>query len=100
MPTPSVSVPQMTFSSPAWASVSTSRRYLGSMPGVVHADAVPHQPGQGLAEARREPEVADQVGDGVLLRPAADVDAHQRLRLLQGRRLREVHDVDGRLAGG
>ncbi len=32
MPTPRVSVPQMTFSSPACASVSTSRRYLGSMP--------------------------------------------------------------------
>ena len=32
MPTPSVSVPQMTRSSPAWASVSTSRRYFGSMP--------------------------------------------------------------------
>ena len=32
MPTPRVSVPQMTFSSPAWVSVSTSRRYLGSMP--------------------------------------------------------------------
>ena len=32
MPTPRVSVPQMTLSSPAWASVSTSRRYLGSMP--------------------------------------------------------------------
>jgi hypothetical protein len=32
MPTPRVSVPQMTFSSPAWVRVSTSRRYLGSMP--------------------------------------------------------------------
>ena len=32
MPTPRVSVPQMTFSSPAWARVSTSRRYLGSIP--------------------------------------------------------------------
>ncbi len=32
MPTPSVSVPQMTLSSPACASSSTSRRYLGSMP--------------------------------------------------------------------
>ena len=32
MPTPRVSVPQMTFSSPAWASCSTSRRYLGSIP--------------------------------------------------------------------
>ena len=32
MPTPRVSVPQMTLSRPAWASCSTSRRYLGSMP--------------------------------------------------------------------
>jgi hypothetical protein len=32
IPTPRVSVPQITFSSPAWASVSTSRRYLGSIP--------------------------------------------------------------------
>ena len=32
MPTPRVSVPQMTLSCPACASVSTSRRYLGSMP--------------------------------------------------------------------
>ena len=32
MPTPRVSVPQMTASSPAWARVSTSRRYFGSIP--------------------------------------------------------------------
>ncbi len=32
MPTPRVSVPQMTFSRPACASCSTSLRYLGSMP--------------------------------------------------------------------
>ena len=32
MPTPRVSVPQMTFSRPACASCSTRRRYLGSMP--------------------------------------------------------------------
>ena len=32
MPTPRVSVPQMTLSSPVWASCSTSRRYLGSIP--------------------------------------------------------------------
>ena len=32
IPTPRVSVPQMTFSSPAWASCSTSRRYFGSIP--------------------------------------------------------------------
>ena len=72
---------------------------LGQHAGVVHADAVPHQPGQGLAEAGREPEVADHVGDGVLLRPGAHVHAHQRLRLLQRGRLGEVHDVDRRLVG-
>ena len=32
MPTPRVSVPQMILSSPAWASCSTSLRYLGNMP--------------------------------------------------------------------
>ena len=32
MPTPRVSVPQMTLSRPAWASCSTSRRYFGSIP--------------------------------------------------------------------
>ena len=32
IPTPSVSVPQITLSRPAWASCSTSRRYFGSMP--------------------------------------------------------------------
>ena len=32
MPTPSVSVPQMTLRWPSWASRSTSSRYFGSMP--------------------------------------------------------------------
>jgi hypothetical protein len=32
IPTPRVSVPQMTLRSPAWASFSTRRRYFGSMP--------------------------------------------------------------------
>ncbi len=32
MPTPRVSVPQMSLSRPAWARVSTRRRYLGSIP--------------------------------------------------------------------
>ncbi len=32
MPTPRVSVPQMTVSRPAWARVSTRRRYFGSIP--------------------------------------------------------------------
>ena len=100
MPTPSVSVPQMTLSSPACASCSTSRRYFGSMPGVVHADAVLHQPGQRLAEAGAEPEAADQLGDPVLLLAGADVDAGQRLRPLERGGLGEVHDVDRRLVGG
>ena len=32
MPTPRVSVPQITLSSPDWAKVSTNRRYFGSIP--------------------------------------------------------------------
>ena len=42
---------------------------LRQHPGVVHADAVPHQPGQRLAEAGGEPEAADRLGDRVLLAP-------------------------------
>ena len=66
---------------------------------VVHADAVPDQPRQRLAEARGEPEVADQAGDRVLLRAGAHVDAHQRLRLLDRGGPGEVHHVDRRLLG-
>src|SRR5208283_5370785 len=36
----------------------------GQQVGVMDADAVPDQPGQGLAEAGREPEFADQVSYG------------------------------------
>ena len=43
---------------------------------------------------------ADQVGDRLLVLLRGDVDAHQRLRPLHGRGLREVHDVDRRLVGG
>src|SRR5699024_6732016 len=67
---------------------------------VVHADAVPDQPRQRFTESCREPESADHLGDGVLLRPAADVDAAQRLGTLDGGSLREVHDVDRRLTTG
>ena len=72
---------------------------LGQHAGVVHADAVAHQPGQRLAEAGGEPEVADRLGDRVLLGPGGQVDARQRLRPLQRRGLGEVHDVDRRLLG-
>ena len=100
MPTPRVSVPQMTFSSPACASVSTSRRYFGSMPAWctpmpcrTSRDSVLPKPG-----ANRK--LPDQLGDRVLLGPAAHVDAHQRLGLLDRRGLGEVHDVDRRLVRG
>ena len=69
---------------------------LGQHPRVVHADSVPHQPRQGAPEPSGEPEVADQVGDRVLLSAGADVQAHQRLGLLDRRRLGEMHDIDGR----
>jgi hypothetical protein len=99
MPTPRVSVPQMTLSRPAWASVSTSRRYFGSMPAWctpmpcrTSRDSVLPKPGG-------EPEVADGLGDRVLLLAGAHVDAHQRLRALQRGGLGEVHDVDRRLVG-
>ena len=97
MPTPSVSVPQMTLSSPACARRSTSRRYFGSRPGVVHAHPAAHEPRERLAEPGGEAEVADQLGDAVLLLAGAQVGAHQLLGPLDGRRLGEVHDVDGRL---
>ena len=67
---------------------------LGQHAGVVHADPVPHVAGEIAAELGGEAEVADQVGDLVLLLARAHVDAHQRLRPLHGLRLREVHDVD------
>jgi hypothetical protein len=69
------------------------------MPGVVDADAVADQPRQRLAEAGGEAEVADRLGDRVLLLAGADVDAHERLRLLDGRGLGEVDDVDRRAVG-
>ena len=73
---------------------------LGQHAGVVHADAVPYVTGEVLAELGGEAEVADQLGDLVLLLARAHVDAHQRLRPLDGLRLGEVHDVDRGLLGG
>ncbi len=73
---------------------------LRQHPGVVYADAVTDQAGQRLAEPGGEPEVADELGDPVLLGAGADVDAHQRLSPLDRGLLGEVHDVDRRLAAG
>ena len=72
---------------------------LGQHPGVVHPDAVAHQPRQRRAECGGEPEPADQFGDRRLLLLAAHIDAHQGLGPLQGGLLGEVHDVDRGLFG-
>ena len=100
MPTPRVSVPQMTFSSPAWASCSTSRRYFGSIPAWctpipcrTSRESVLPKPA-----VNRKPPM--QRGDRVLLGPGAHVDRHQRLGPLERGRLGEVDDVDRRLVGG
>jgi hypothetical protein len=65
MPTPSVSVPQMTLSSPAGRAARPAA-VLRQHPGVVHADAVAHQ-ARGLAEPGGEAEAADLARRSVLL---------------------------------
>ncbi|MBW8767213.1 MAG: hypothetical protein JF630_13630, partial [Geodermatophilales bacterium] len=72
---------------------------LRQHPGVVDADPVPDQSGQRRPEGGGEPEPTDHLGDRGLLLLGAHVDAHQRLRPLEGRGLREVDDVDRRLSG-
>ena len=59
-PTPSVSVPQMTFSSPCCASCSTSSRYFGQQSGVMDADAEAEKATHVLAVGRVAAEVADR----------------------------------------
>ena len=73
---------------------------LGQHPGVVDTDAVTDEAREGPAEASREAEPADELGDPVLLGSGAHVDAHERLGPLDRRRLREVDDVDRRLSRG
>ena len=99
MPTPRVSVPHTTLSSPACASVSTSRRYRGSipawctpMPCRTSRDSVLPNPAE-----NRKPPIG--LGDRVALPAGRDVDAGQRLRPFEGGGLGRVHDVDRRLAG-
>ena len=96
MPTPRVSVPQMTASSPAWARVSTSRRYFGSIPAWctpmpcstsrrrVAPKPLPNRkpPTASLIAALRADETMSTLVEG--------------LGLLDGRGLREGHDVDRR----
>ena len=66
-PTPSVSVPQMIFSRPAWARRSTSSRYFGSRTRMVDADPADEEATERAAERRVEPEAADQRLDLLLL---------------------------------
>ena len=75
MPTPRVSVPQMTLSRPAWASCSTSRRYFGSipawctpMPCRTSRDSVLPKPA-----AKRNPPISSAIASRSL--PAGHVDA-------------------------
>ena len=67
MPTPRVSVPQMTLSRPAWASCSTSRRYFGSIPAWCTPMPCRTSRDSVLPKPAAEPEAADQLGDLVLL---------------------------------
>jgi hypothetical protein len=71
---------------------------FGQHPRVVHADALAQQPGQRLAERRREPEAADELGDRVPLLAGRDLRAGERLGSFEGGELGEVHHVDGRLS--
>ena len=99
MPTPRVSVPQMTLSRPACASFSTRRRYFGSIPAwctpipcLTRRDTTLPKP----ALNRKSP---IRPGDRVLLLAAADLEAGQRLGLLDGGRAAGVDDVDRRVVG-
>ena len=67
---------------------------LGQHPRVVHADPGPHEAGEGGAEARREPEPADRLGDRIPLLPGCDPRTRERLRAFDGGGLREMDDVD------
>ncbi len=98
IPTPSVSVPQMTLSRPACASCSTSTRYFGSSPAWwTPIPCLSHLRTVGAVRAR-EAETRDRGPDRVLLLARAEVEAREVLRAVGGVLLREVDDVDGRLA--
>ena len=68
-------------------------------PGVMHADAGPHQPRQRAPEAGRESESPDRVRDRIPLLAGGHLDAGERLGSLESCGLSEVNDVDRRLTG-
>jgi len=67
-------------------------------PRMVHADTHSDESRQGLAEGRREPEVADRFGDDVAFGARCHLDAGERLGTVQRRELREVDDIHRCLA--
>jgi hypothetical protein len=98
MPTPSVSVPQMTFSSRsgrAARQAAVARQH----PGVVHADAAAHELGQRAPKpaVKRKAPIASAIASRSSR--VHELGREQRLRALHRRGLREVHDVDRRLVG-
>src|SRR5690606_10904668 len=71
---------------------------LRQQPGMVDADAMADPPAEILAEGAVEAKALELVLDRLLLVLGQKVDARQRLRVLGGRALREVDDVDRRPA--
>ncbi len=83
---------------PALSELFDEPPILGQHAGVMHSDARAQELRERLAERRREAELSDELGDLIALLAGRDLHARQRLRALHGCGLREVHDVDRRLA--
>ena len=72
---------------------------LGQHARVVNTDTGTHQLIQRLTEARTETELSNQLRDAFLIFLRGNSHRQQRVRLLQRRLLREVHNVDRSLLG-
>ena len=72
---------------------------LGQHARVVNTDAGTHQLIQRLTEARTETELRNQLCNAFLIFLRGNSHRQQRIRLLQCRLLREVHNVDRSLLG-
>ena len=67
---------------------------FGQHARVVHPDTRTNQARERCTESRGEAEAADLLGDRISLLARGDFGTRQRLRALDGGRLRKVHDVD------
>ena len=96
MPTPRVSVPQMTLSRPSCASCSTRRRYFGSIPA--WCTPMPCRTSRESVRPKPAPKRKLPMRAAIASRSSRgrDLDGHEALGPLEGGRLREVDDVDGR----